>query len=172
MVVEDEPRTIPTTHPAGDGPKDVWRVARLHHLKFALTTSTENQRRGREERVDILDDKAERPSPRCVRTVLQQRDALDNLVAGIVLSFRADDRDVVPCRRQGLAFQPDPTVEGDRQVLDDDENAWLGTQLIRAGHTAHPIPSYPGSRSISGPRRPCRSRINAGGVVRNSSMTA
>ena len=48
---------------------------------------------------------------------------------GVALSLWADDRDVVSRRGQRLALQPDATVEGDRQVLDDDQNPWSCTRL-------------------------------------------
>ena len=141
VVVEDEPRTVAAAQPAGDGPEDVRRVACLQHLELAVATSTEHQPGGREKRVRVLQDEAERSAAGRVGPVLQQRDALDDLIGGVVLSLWADDRDVVARRSQGLALQPDATVEGNRQILDDDESPWSRTHVRCAIHTAHPIPS-------------------------------
>ena len=76
-----------------------------------------------------------------VGAILQERDAVEDLMAGIVLSFRAYDGDVISGRGQRLALQPDPSVEGNRQVLDDDQDPRSGTSCRAAGHTAHPMPS-------------------------------
>ncbi len=141
VVVEDEPRTVAAAQPPGDGPEDVRRVARLQHVEPPLATSAEHQPGRREERVGVLQDEAERTASGRVGAVLQQRDALEDLVTGVALALRADDGDVVPRRGQGLALQPDPTVERDGQVLDDDEDSRSCTHVVRDGHTAHPMPS-------------------------------
>ncbi len=86
-MVEDEPRTIAAAQPSGDGPEDVRRVARLQHVELALATRTQHQRGGREERVRVLQDEAERAAAGRVGTVFQQRDALEDLVPGVVLSL-------------------------------------------------------------------------------------
>ena len=122
VVVEHEPRTVAAAQPSGDRPEDVRRVACLQHVEYPLASRPEHQPGGREERVGILQDEAERPTPGRVWLVLQQCDAVEDLVRGITLALRADDRDVVPGRSQSRALQPDPTVERDRQVLDDDED--------------------------------------------------
>ncbi len=141
MVIEDEAGIIATAQPAGDRPENVRRVAGLQHIEPAVATSTEHQPGGRQKRVGVLQDKAERSTAGGVGPVLQQPDAVDHVICGVILPLRADDRDVVARCSQSLALQPDATVEGNRQVLDNDERPSSGTHRRRAIHTAHPIPS-------------------------------
>ena len=84
--------------PQGDQEEEVRRVARLEHVEPALTASPADQPGGRKERVGVLDYEAERATTGRVRAVLQQRDAVENLVARVVSALRADDRDVVSTR--------------------------------------------------------------------------
>ena len=140
-MVEDEPRSVAAAEPPGDGPEDVGRVAGLQDVELALATSPEHQPRGCEEGVRVFQDEAECPAPRRIGAIFQQRHALEDLSLWVALSLGAHDRDVISRRGQGLGLQPDATVEGDRQVLDDDQNPWACIRLARAGQTAHPIPS-------------------------------
>ena len=94
-----------------------------------------------------------RATARRVRPIFQQRDAVQDLLSGIVLTFWADDGDVVAGGGKSLALQPDATVERHGQILDDGQGprpgmcaerveAWFFcTFLTNTGHTAHPIPS-------------------------------
>ena len=141
MVVEDEPRTVPDAQPPGDWPEDVWWVARLQHVELARATGAKHQPRRRQERVDVLHDEAERSASGRVRAVLQQRDTVEDFMRRVAFPFWADDGDVVARFGQGPALEPDPTVEGDREVLDDDQSSGPGIRRMWAGHTTHPIPS-------------------------------
>ena len=141
VVVEDEPRPVEAAEQPGDRPEDVGRVARLQHGERAGAAGPKHLRGRGQEGVRVLQDEADGPAPGCVRAVLQHRDALEDLVARVALPLRADDGDVVTRCGQRPALQPDPTVERDRQVLDDDQDPRSGISWVPAGHTTHPIPS-------------------------------
>ena len=141
MVVENESRTVSMPQPECYGPEDVGRVAGLKHRELPLPTCTEDQEKSREKRIRVLHDETESPASRRIGAILQQRDALKDLVSGIFLPFWADDGHVVTRSVQGLALQPDATIERDWQILDDNEDPRSGIRLGQGGHTAHPIPS-------------------------------
>ena len=85
-----------------------------------------------QERVGVLEHEAERAPAGRVGTVAVDRHPVDDLVGAGVLPARADHGDVVAGVAKGPALEPDPPVEGDGQVLDDDQDA------RRAPSPAHP----------------------------------
>ena len=42
VVVKDEAGVVAAAQPAGDGPENVWRVARLDYLELAVATGTKH----------------------------------------------------------------------------------------------------------------------------------
>ena len=142
MVIEDEAGAVPVAKPPRDRPEDVRRVAGLDDIEPAGSPGSENEPRRGHEGVHVLQDEPEGAAAGGVGAVLQQGDPVQHFAAGVALTLRADDGDVVARRRQRTAFQPDPAVEGYRQVLDDDQDTWLPPPgVLRLGHTAQPIPS-------------------------------
>jgi hypothetical protein len=149
VVVEDEAGAVAPTEEPGERPEDVGRVARLEHLEAAGAPGAQHQPRRGEEGVGVLEDEARGAAPRRVGRVLEDGDVVDDVVHRIALALRAHDGHVVPGRRQRLALQPDPTVEGHRQVLDDDQHAGAPGRLLRSDHAVgrggrhavHPRPS-------------------------------
>ena len=135
VVVEDEPDAAPPV-PAGEGEVRVRRVAGLHDLEGVLPPESPRQASGLEPRVDALQEEARRaPSLGC-RPVLEQQNAVEDLPVRIAGTLGADDRDAIAGSRQRLALQPHPAVEGDGEVLDDDED--VAAVLRRTGgHRAH-----------------------------------
>ena len=94
-----------------------------------------HQPRRCEKRVDVLEEVSDRPGPAGIRAVLVDLDPVDDLVVGVPRALGADDRHVVAGGDERLAFEPDPSVERDRQVLDDYEDVLVG------GTSYHPTPS-------------------------------
>ena len=89
------------------------------------------------------------PEPPGLRPVLVQRNAVDDLERRVARAFRAHNVDFVAGVGERLALEPDASVEGHGQVLDDDEDAWSS-----AGATA-PEPSFTSqSPSIRARSRP------------------
>ena len=65
--------------------------------------------------------------------------AVDDLGRAGALALGADDRDVVSPVDEGLALQPHPPVEGDREVLDDDDHpGWPPAGSSRPSHQLTP----------------------------------
>ncbi len=54
--------------------------------------------------------------------VPQDADALQGLPGEVARTLRADDGHGIPCVSQRKALQPHPAVQGDRKVLDDDQD--------------------------------------------------
>ena len=133
VVVEHEPGAVQAAQPARDRPEDVGRVAGLHRVERAAAPGAGDQPRGREERPGVLDEVAQGAAPRGVPGVGEDPHAVDDLGPAGALALRADDRDVVPPRHERLALQPDPAVEGDREVLDDDRHPGSVPRGTRAG---------------------------------------
>lgn len=50
--------------------------------------------------------------------------AIEMLKEGISVAHRANDADPVTAADQGLTFQPDTSIQRNRQVLDDYQDVW------------------------------------------------
>ena len=140
VVVEHEARAVsPTQHP-GDRPEDVGRVARLHDVERSATApGPQHQACGRGERVGVLGHEPGCRAARRVRPVGVDLDVVEHSVGHRVLPGGTDHRDVPPGVAQRLALEPHPTIERNRQVLDDDEHSRLSP--------------------LADPRRPCAADV-------------
>ena len=125
MVVEHEPGPVQTAEHQGDGPEDVRRVAGLDDREPALAAGLERLPGGGRERVGVLGDEADLAAARRVGAVLVQLHPVDDLVGRVSAGFRADRGHPVAGREQRLALEPDPAVEGQREILHDDQDARL-----------------------------------------------
>ena len=81
------------------------------------------------ERVRVLGDEAQLAAAGRVGLVLVQLNAVDDLIARVVLALGADHGDLVAGRGEGLALQPHPPVKRHRKVLDDDQDAPLHAHM-------------------------------------------
>src|SRR6185437_3223775 len=119
VVVEDEPDA---EGPQGEGqrPEDVRRVAGLEDVEAITPEGPQGEPGGSDEGVGVLPEERRLSGTGGRRAVLVEGDPLDDLLAGVAGASGAHHRHPVAGGRQGTALQPHPTVEGDRQVLDDD----------------------------------------------------
>ena len=115
------------------GQKDeIGRIAGLDDRKAALPVNLDQEPEFMEERRRIFAEVGERPAPLGRQRMPVDRDVVDDLEPlrkGRV--GRADHRDQPAGAGEGLSLLPDPPIEWDRQIFDDDDT---GAGLTRRRH--------------------------------------
>ena len=101
----------------------------------------EHEREGSDPAVDELPGVRERTLRRRRRCVLPDSDAFDLLEGRIPGAFRANNRDLKARVSQCARFAPHSSVEGDGQVVDDDEDALARAAWRSAAPAYHASPS-------------------------------
>ena len=107
----------------GQRPVGVGRVARLNHIESLATRGAKDEREGSDPAVDELPGVRERAVRRRRWRVLPDSDALDLLEGRIPGTFGANNRHLKARVSQCARFSPHSSVERDRQVVVDDEDA-------------------------------------------------
>ena len=99
------------------------RVAALDRVEAVPAPDLQRQPHLVEERRAVFQKIPRRPAGIEGQGMAIDVDAVDLLVGRLVsLAGGADDRDLGPCPGEGAAFVPDPAVEGQGEVLDDDQH--------------------------------------------------
>src|SRR5580698_8955241 len=106
-----------------DRPENIGWVTALDDREPTSHACPEAQEQGREERVDVLEDERQARCSWSVRRVLVEVYAVEPVVSRIAGCLRTDDCDAEAGGSQRLAFEPDPAVEGNRQILDENKYA-------------------------------------------------
>jgi hypothetical protein len=125
VVVENKPGPFDGTKEKSDWPENVGRITGLYYREATRPPGPQRHPGGREERVRVLRDEANLAAAWGVRPVLVQLYRVDDLVPRISVALRAHDGYPVARRDEGLALKPNPPVEGNRKVLDDDQDPTL-----------------------------------------------
>jgi hypothetical protein len=122
VLVEDE-ALAEELEGRGQRPVGVGRVARLDDVDPFASAGAEHEREGSEPAVDEFPGVRERAFRRGRWRVLPNSDAFDLLKRWIPGTFGANNRHLEARVSQRARFSPYPSVEGNRQVVIDDEDA-------------------------------------------------
>ncbi len=135
MVIEDIGAAAEQAEGPGDEEDQVGRVAALDRVEAAQAADFQRKAEFVEEGGGVLDGEAFCPLGFQRQGVAVDVDAVEEDVGLFIpLAGRADDRHLGPGGGQRAAFVPDAAVEGQRQILDDDEDAATGEGAC-AAHT-------------------------------------
>ena len=131
MLIEDEPLAHELEWQSGE--KDqVWRIAGLDDRKAALAVNLEQEAEFMEQRGRIFAEVSKRAAPLGRQGMPVDRDVVDDLERLRKVGVgRADHRHCPAGAMEGLSLLPNPSIEGDRQVFNDDDT---GAGLARGWH--------------------------------------
>ena len=94
----------------------------MHDRESALTTALERQPGSREEGIRVFGGKAGLAATWRIRSVFIKFDRVDYLMRRVALPLGAYNGNLVAGQDKRLAFKPYPPVEGNGEILDDDQN--------------------------------------------------
>ena len=125
------------------GQKDeVGRIAGLDDRKAALPVNLDQEPEFVKEGRRVFAEVSERPAPLERQRMAIDRNVVDDLeLLRIGRIGRADHRDQPPGAGKGLRLLPDPPIERDRQIFDDDDT---GPGLTRRRHERLSIAEFAG----------------------------
>ena len=131
MLIEDEPLAHELERQSGE--KDqVGRIAGLDDRKAAFAVNLEQEPEFMKQRGRIFAEVSKRAAPLGRQRMPVDRNVVDDLEALRKVGVgRADHRHRPAGAMEGLSLLPNPSIEGDRQIFDDDDT---GAGLARGRH--------------------------------------
>jgi hypothetical protein len=124
VVIEDESGPVKHLEPCGHQEQEIRRIASMDYFETVTSLYPVGEPKLRPEGTSVFPQVADRAADFRRQIMPIDVNAFDLLIVDFIsFSSRTNDSDVVPVPRERRCLHPDPTIERNRKIFNNDQNS-------------------------------------------------